>query len=146
MEDKSMETGITVEDLNDPLPDLPLGTIWSEPIGDGDRRQWQRVDVLTGTIGGRWAYWKNWYGPDGRPGIGHHPQFWAIVDWLWNPNATHFIGMLQRPYTGSGLYWVLISPKMTPPRPQVEIEETTGTRYERSKDVFDEETQSTHKI
>ena len=54
--------------------------------------------------------------------------------------------MLQKPYTGSGLYWVLILPKMTPPRPQVEIEETTGTRYERSKDIFDVETQQTHKI
>ena len=130
---------------SDDLPDLPAGLIWNEqPSGrtGGVPGKWQRVDVVTGTIDGRWAYWKNWWGPDGHPGIGDHPQFWAIADRLFNENAVHFIGMLAKPYTGKGLYWVLISPKMTPPRSEVEIEETAGTRYERSKEVFDVETQS----
>ena len=118
------------------LPDLPAGIIWTEP---GSERKWQRVEVLVGTIDGRWAYWQSWWGPDGHPGIGDHPQFWAVADRLWNGEAVHYIGMLQKPYTGKGLYWVQISPKVSPPRHQIEIEETT-TRYERSKEIFDVET------
>src|SRR4029077_8464158 len=69
------------------LPDLPAGSIFK----DVGLRVWQRVQILGGANGGRWAYW---VGAKSEP----HPKFHAIADTLFNGDAVHFIGMLGVPY------------------------------------------------
>jgi hypothetical protein len=120
--------------------EAPAGLIIEE---DGEpRRKWLRIEVVGGNTGGRWAYW---LGPKVP-----HPEYKAIADHIFNGAAAHFIGMLGVPYVhipGSlTLAWVLVSPRMTGPRTVPLIDEKPRERYERSREIFDVETQTTTKL
>jgi len=133
------------------LPDnLPAGTLYHQQATDQQaQRLWQRIDVVSGPAGGRWAYWQSWKDDKGNPGIGPHPEFKAIADTLFNGDAVHFIGMLGIPYPRvpgtSSLQWVLIEPRMTGSNRGI-MEEKPNERYEKSNEVFDLGTQTTTKL
>jgi hypothetical protein len=135
-----------------PLPELPSdaepGVLWEEPV-EGGRRLWRRVEIVSGITGGRWAYWKQTADSIQRSTI-PHPEGKAIADRIFNGDAPHFIGMLAIPYTHipyqTVLAWVLVDPKLVPPRPIWVIEEKLKTRYEKSKTVFDAETQESTEL
>jgi len=129
------------------LPDLPAGSIFK----DAGLRVWQRVSVVGGANGGRWAYWVSWKTKLGSPGIGPDRDFHAIADTLFNGDAFHFIGMLGVPYArvpGSepSLAWVVIEPRMSAPPVSRVFEDKPSVRYEKSKDVFNVESQGTTKL
>lgn len=123
------------------------GFFFEESAPDGTIRRWQRVYIVGGATGGRWAYWKAWT-IEGKPGLGPHPHFHAIADSIFNGDVPHFIGMLGAPYLkGSpGPAWVLVSPRMNPPHPVNIPEEKSHIRYEKSNEVFDVETQESKDI
>lgn len=137
--------------LTEHLPvDAPAGTLFQELGPDDVLRRWQRVTIVAGNSGSRWAYWAAWIDKStGRYGVGPHPEFQAIADGIFNGDAGHFIGMLGVPFTrlpSRSLAWVLVSPRLTPP-PLVKIPETPpAVRYEKSKETFDVETQETKKL
>lgn len=120
-------------------------------LGDGDiHRQWLAVEILHGNSGARWAYWAPWIGDNGRYGVGPNPKHLAIADAIFNGDAAHFIGMLGVPYAKipgtPQTVWVLVSPRLVAP-PTIKIVEQPGsTRYEKSKDVFDVNTQETRNL
>jgi hypothetical protein len=118
-----------------PGGDFPLGTPYPTTDPAGSSQTWSRVFIRSGAIGGRWAYWFN------------RADHIAIADRIWNAGAPHFIGMLAVPYTGTvGPAWVLIDPAASPPTGAIELEpeRRQGTRYERSKEVFDVSSSTTH--
>ena len=120
--------------------DAAPGTLMEEALTDGRHRLWQRVVLISGAVGGRWAYWKSWKTPAGQWGVGAHPEWLSIADILFNGDAHHFIGMLPTPYVPLPQApplqaWVLVSPKLEAPRP-VFVPEEKRERYEKSKEVF----------
>ena|SRR5437667_3638713 len=125
--------------------------IHQRQLPTGDVQTWQRIEIVSGNTGGRWAYWAAWKAKDGRPGIGPHPELKAIADKIFNGDAAHFIGMLDIPYVRLpgqiALSWVCLSPTRSyPPPPQIEFEPKPSIRYEKSKEVFDVDTQTSRKL
>ena len=120
-------------------------------LADGDQhREWLAVEIVSGNSGSRWAYWAPWLNPEGRYGTGPNPQFKAIADGIFNGDAAHFIGMLGVPYTKipltSSVVWVLVSPRLVAPPTVRVVEEKPDVRYEKSKEVFDVESQESRKL
>jgi hypothetical protein len=120
-----------------PGGDFPMSFPYTTENPAGERQIWLRVHLHGGAIGGRWAYWF------------HKDTHLALADRIWNAEANHFIGMLAHPFSGTkGPAWVLLTPKAVPP-PQtidVEPEKTKGPRYERSKEVFDVDSQESREL
>lgn len=133
--DQAEQTPLTAD-----LPkDAPLGAKFQQPIEDGGFRIWIRVKLIAGNVGARWAYWRN------------ASTFEAIADNIFNGDAAHFIGMLGIPFTGKipGVdteAWVLVSPRIVAPPEERTYEEKSRERYERSHEVYDVNTQTSHKI
>jgi hypothetical protein len=132
--------------------DAPVGATYTDASAGGvggGLRTWQRVVVIAGSVGGRWAYWAPWSTPDKRAGQGINPEFKVIADKIFNSDAHHFVGMLAVPYVSKALAvdgtWVLTSPIAEPPRTIYAHERdgdgsATRTRYEKSNEVYDVET------
>jgi hypothetical protein len=135
------------------IADLPVdqepGVTFIETVGE-IRRVWLRVLIIAGSTGGRWAYWASWKDPQGRSGVGAHPQRLGIADKIFNGDAAHFIGMLGVPHQnipGTPIAsWVLVEPKAKPPVIRTEFEEKPKIRYEKSKDVYDVNTQTSTEL
>lgn len=122
--------------------EAPPGMIWVETSPDGIFRKWVRVEIVAGSVGSRWAYWKEWKAENGQRGIGVHPQHQVIGDRIFNGDVAHFAGMLAMPYAGPFVdkqAWVLLEPRSKPPA-NVPERMTTDARYERSREVYDVET------
>jgi hypothetical protein len=107
-----------------PGGDFPYGHPYRVSNPAGEEQTWIRTHIFGGQTLGRWAY--------GSPDLG------ALADRLFNNHAPHFIGMLEKPFTAPGPYWILIHPQAAPPPETIFVEpEKTKVRYERSKEVFD---------
>jgi hypothetical protein len=138
--------------LTQNLPkEFTAGDIHHELGTDDIHRKWLAVEIVAGNSGSRWAYWAAWIDPKtGRYGVGPNPRHQAIADGIFNGDAAHFIGMLGIPYAKipivASTVWVLVSPRMTGPPPQRIVDETPKTRYEKSKEVFDVNTQESRKL
>lgn len=125
------------------LPEaVALGTVYRDDV-----RTWQRVEIISGRAGARWAYWAPWTNYEVRqPGVGPHPEFHVVLDTIFNASAPHFVGMLAVPYAGKlpgqphTHTWVIIDPIAPPPPPVYVREEKQAVRYERSDEVYDVET------
>ena len=61
---------------------------------DGVVRSWVRVQIISGSVGARWAYW------DKAASSGEAVQYRVVADKIFNSNATHFAGLLHVPYAG----------------------------------------------
>lgn len=129
--------------------EAPAGILFEDKSDDGVYRKWLRVDIVGGNTGGRWAYWAPWFN-EGRIGVGPHPQYKALADGIFNGDAAHFIGMLGIPYVKtpgvSTLMWVMIEPRSVGGRIPTVVDEKPSMRYEKSREVFDVETQTTTKL
>lgn len=132
------------------LPEaVPVGTFYTHTGVDGVERKWLRVLIISGNVGGRWAYWAHWKNPEtNRDGIGPHPKHCVIADKIFNGDVAHFVGMLGIPYVGKvpnvdSSAWVLVEPKVQGPT-TVHVQDhglrIGEQRYERSKEVYDVET------
>lgn len=130
--------------------DLPIAAPLGTCVVDNGRT-WQRVEIISGRAGARWAYWAPWRNEAvHQPGVGPHPQFKVVLDSIFNSSATHFVGMLAVPYAGHApgqsamstgtLVWVITHPIAPPPPPVYVREEKQTVRYERSDEVYDVET------
>jgi len=142
------------------LPDnVPVGEFYTAQGSDGIVRKWQRVTILSGNVGARWAYWVPWKmrDPDHgreRPGIGPHPAYHVVVDRIFNGDAAHFVGMLAIPYVGKipgsvdSTAWVLVEPRAHADQNPVRYSEPDPVkeRYEKSKEVYDVETQKSKRL
>jgi len=96
-----------------------------------------RVQVVAGSAGSRWAYWKD------------EDEFTVIADRIFNGDQSHFVGMLIHEFPGRPIgqppvdMWVLTEPKLReiPREQQWKPERLDGTvdgkRYEHSKEVYD---------
>lgn len=148
---KALETS-ELSPITANLPEMaPPGTPFDETGIDGVQRKWLRVSIIAGNSGARWAYWAPWKASGVQHyGIGPHPEFKAIADGIFNGDAAHFIGMLGVPYAkipGDAVpAWVLVSPRVAPPRPVRVPEEKSKERYELSKEVYDVETHVSTKL
>jgi len=71
------------------IPELAVGCEWKSPDG----REWKKVPILYGAVGGRWCYWKR---IDINGTHGDH----VIVDTIFNGWSSFFAGMLRVPYDG----------------------------------------------
>src|SRR5262249_37384024 len=143
---ESLDSALETEPLTANLPrDYPVGGKFL----DGNRL-WQRIRIITGKTGGKWAYWV---------GASHkaekiHPneRFEVIADTIFNGDTWHFAGMLAVPYPGKiagvkdTLAWVLIEPRTKEFRyATTELYKDSmltldGKRYEKSREVYDVET------
>ena len=117
------------------LPDEgELGSVIQDGI-----RLWRRVLVVSGNVGGRWAYWKNL--------VANKPldNFEVIADKIFNCDAYHFAGMLANPYSPipgkSQPVWILAHPRITS-APIINYRQMNKPRirYERSNEIYDIET------
>lgn len=127
------------------------GSTTCSTSSDDVHREWLAIEIIAGNSGGRWGYWAPWIDPaTGRYGVGPNPKRQAIADAIFNGDAAHFIGMLGLPYTRipgtSSTVWVLVSPRLVAPPTIRIVDEKPATRYEKSKDVFDVDTQETRKL
>ena len=141
----------------DLLPNLPeegtLGQVFVESKENLPDRKWLYCEILTGSIGARWAYWMGWIDPiTNRLGLGPNPKHVVIVDRIFNGDAPHFVGMLASPFAGRKhqgqqvCEWVLVEPKVIPPNPVPVREIRDRERYEKSKIIYDVETGETKEI
>jgi hypothetical protein len=130
--------------------EFKAGDVHHELAEDNIHRKWLAVEIISGNSGSRWAYWAPWLNENGRYGSGPHPQFKAIADGIFNGDAAHFIGMLGVPYARIPLTpsvaWVLVSPRAIPPPVTRIVEEQTAPRYEKSREVFDVDSQQSRKL
>jgi hypothetical protein len=140
---------------NLPAVAKPGDTYTGAGVEGGGLRTWQRVVVIAGSVGGRWAYWAPWSTPDKRAGQGVNPAFHVIADKIFNSDAHHFVGMLAVPYVNKALAaggtWVLTSPIAEPPRTiyayEHEGESASGRlRYEKSNEIYDVDTGKTKRL
>ena len=153
MENQDLRNWESADDLTHSEP-LAANLPTTYPIGgkfvDGNRL-WQRVRIVTGKAGGKWAYWVGATHRAER--VQPNDRFEVIVDSIFNGDAFHFVGMLAIPYTGKVLgmkdveAWVLVEPRikevpsMDRPRFYRDDRDTLdGKRYEKSKEVYDVET------
>jgi hypothetical protein len=140
-----------VASLTADLPtEYPLGGKYIQEVANEPPRVWQRIDIVSGKVAGRWCYWHPWSTKNPHsglpmPGLGPNPLYQGIADTIFNGDAPHFIGMLGVPYSGKvpGLSthaWVLVSPRFLPPPEIKQYEDKPRERYERSKEIYDVDT------
>ena len=143
--DAAEQTPLTADLPEDATP----GDIYKVTAADGVVRTWRRVIVISGNVGGRWAYWASWMREDEAtrrnvPGQGLHPSGSVVADKIFNGDAAHFVGMLATPYVAvPGVKphaWVLIDPRAEGPRTTWAEAKETRERYEKSKEIYDVET------
>src|SRR5215471_3937541 len=131
-----------VNDENAIQAELPT----SYPIGGRhlvDNKIYQRVRVISGPAGSRWAYW---VGASHRAEKVHpNARYEVIADTIFNGDAWHFAGMLIVPYagkvSGESEAWILVEPRVkeVPIHPHLynDVERYStldGKRYEKSKE------------
>ena len=96
---------------------------------------WQRVRIISGSVGARWLYWA-------KPGV--KDNYDVIADKIFNGDVNHFVGMLATPYAPQpGVHpeaWALISPRYKPPAPTYVREVKPKIRYERSDEIMNLDT------
>lgn len=123
--------------LTQNLPEgVPVGFVQAETGPDNIFRKWVYCEVSGGNPGSRWAYWSN------------KAECRIIVDRIFNGDASHFAGMLAHPYAGTfhtTKVWVMLEPRAER-IPETREAERSDQRYERSREIFDVETQSTTKL